>query len=127
MRLLLRWAYCTAPNQAWRLEPAFARAFRTPDISELYSSGPHLAAYVFEVGNPELGVEAGTGVDLFVRFGASHMQAELTGFYNDIAGYIYGQETGRVSRVLLPVYQFQAADALLTGLKPRWTGESRGG
>ena len=35
------------------------RAFRAPDITELYSEGPHLAAYVFEVGNPSLEAEKG--------------------------------------------------------------------
>ena len=40
---------------------SIARAFRTPDINELYSEGPHLAAYSFEVGNPSLGTEVGTG------------------------------------------------------------------
>jgi iron complex outermembrane receptor protein len=32
-----------------------ARAYRTPDFNELYSDGPHLAAYTYDVGNPRLG------------------------------------------------------------------------
>ena len=99
------------------LGTSVARAFRTPDIGELYSEGPHLAAYVYEVGNPALGNEIGTGVDAFVRFGNDRVSAELTGFYNDISGYIYGEETGEVSRVQLPIYQFQANDAVLTGFE----------
>lgn len=94
-----------------------AQAFRTPDIGELFSEGPHLAAYSFEVGNPELGTEVGRGVDAFVRFGSDVFEAEITGFYNDIAGYIYGEETGDISPVQLPVYQFQGADALLKGFE----------
>ena len=39
------------------------------------------------------------------------------GFYNRIRGYIYGEETGRLSRVLLPIYQFQSNDALLAGFE----------
>ena len=99
------------------LGSSVSRAFRTPGINELYSEGPHLAAYVFEVGNPSLGAEIGTGLDIFLRFGGDRLRADLTGFYTDISGYIYGEETGRSSRVQLPVYQFQAGDALFKGFE----------
>jgi iron complex outermembrane receptor protein len=99
------------------LGASVARAFRTPDINELYSEGPHLAAYSFEVGNPALGTEVGTGVDVVVRFGSERAHAEVTGFYNDITGYVYGEETGEISRVQLPIYQFQGRDALLKGFE----------
>jgi iron complex outermembrane receptor protein len=92
-----------------------ARAFRTPDVNELYSEGPHLAAYSFEVGNPQLGTEIGTGVDAFVRFGGDRLNAEATVFYNDISGYIYPRETGDTSRVQLPIFQFEGEDAVLQG------------
>jgi len=104
-----------------------ARAFRTPDISELYSQGPHLAAYVFEVGNPSLEPEIGTGLDFFVRLGADRLRAELTGFYNAISGYIYGEETGRVSRVQLPEYKFQGNDARLGGFEASLDWNAGGG
>ncbi len=94
-----------------------ARAFRTPDVNELYSEGPHLAAYSFEVGNPSLGAETGTGVDVFLRFVRDRFRAELTGFHNRISGYVYGQPTGEISRVLLPVYQYRGADAALSGFE----------
>ena len=92
-----------------------ARAFRTPDISELYSEGPHLAAYSFEVGNPQLGTEIGTGIDAFIRFGGDRLSADATVFYNDISGYIYPRETGYTSRVGLPVLQYEGEDAVLQG------------
>jgi iron complex outermembrane receptor protein len=98
---------------------SFARAFRIPDVSELYSEGPHLAAYIFEVGNPDLGTEVGTGVDLFIRVGRERFQAEVTGFHNRLSGYIYPRETGDTSRVRLPIFQFSGEDARLTGLEGR--------
>lgn len=94
-----------------------ARAFRSPDIDELYSEGPHLAAYVFEVGNPSLEGEIGRGLDVFLRFESERLRGELTGFYNDIKGYIYGEDTDRLSRVLLPIYQFQGNDAVFRGFE----------
>lgn len=94
-----------------------AQAFRPPGVGELYSEGPHLAVYAYEVGNPDLGTEVGRGVDAFIRYGSDNLRAEFTGFYNDIAGYLYAENTGRVSRVQLPVYQFQSNDARLTGFE----------
>jgi len=93
------------------------RAFRAPDINELYSEGPHLAAYVFEVGNPALVGEIGRGIDIFLRFESDRVRAEVTGFHNDIRNYVYGEDTGRLSRVLLKVYQFQGNDAVFNGFE----------
>ena len=93
------------------------RAFRTPDVHELYSEGPHLAAYSFDVGNPSLETETGLGIDVFGRFTRQRLSAEVTWFRNTIAGYIFPQATGKFSRVLLPIYQYVGEDALLTGFE----------
>ena len=99
------------------LGASVARAFRTPDVHELYSEGPHLAANSFDVGNPSLGTETGLGIDVFGRFTRRHLSAELTWFRNTIAGYIFPQATGKLSRILLPIYQYVGEDALLTGFE----------
>lgn len=97
---------------------SLARAFRAPDVSELYSEGPHLASYSFEVGNPELDTEVGTGIDLFVRLDRGSVRAEIAAFHNDVAGYLYPRETGEISpRTQLPIYQYTGADARLVGLE----------
>lgn len=101
------------------LGASVARAFRTPEIGELYSEGPHLAAYVFEVGNPSLGTEVGTGFDAFARFAGERLRAELSGFFNGISGFVYGEETGDTSAVGLPIYQFRGNDARLVGFEGR--------
>ena len=105
------------PVSGLTLGASAARAFRTPDVNELYSKGPHLAAYVFEVGNPKLEGEVGRGIDVFLRFESDRMRAEVTGFYNDIKGYVYGEDTGRLSRVRLPEYQFRGNDAVFSGFE----------
>ncbi len=96
---------------------SLARAFRIPDVAELYSEGPHLAAYIYEVGSPDLDTEVGTGFDLFLRLGGDHLRAEVTAFHNRISGYIYPRETGDTSRVQLPIFQFSGEDARLTGFE----------
>ena len=94
-----------------------ARAFRTPSVNELFSEGPHLAAYAFEVGNPSLETERGTGIDVFVRFTGDRLNAETTVFHNAISGYVFPLETGELSRVRLPIFQFYGDDAVLAGFE----------
>ncbi len=57
-----------------------ARAFRTPDVNELYSEGPHLAANSYDVGNPSLEMETGLGIDVFGRVTGQRLSAEATWF-----------------------------------------------
>ena len=105
------------PGSGLVLGASVVRAFRTPDVTELYSEGPHLAAYVFEVGNPSLEGEIGRGLDVFLRYESDRLRAEVTGFHNDIRNHIYGEDTGRLSRVLLPIYQFRGNDAVFSGFE----------
>ncbi|MCY3611581.1 MAG: TonB-dependent receptor [Gemmatimonadetes bacterium] len=104
-------------TEQFTLGASVARAFRTPDVHELYSEGPHLAANSFDVGNPSLETETGLGIDVFGRITRRHLSAEVTWFRNTIAGYIFPQATGKLSRILLPIYQYVGEDALLTGFE----------
>lgn len=103
-------------NHQLALGGRFMRSFRAPGIEELFSEGPHLAAYAFEIGNPELGEETGLGLELFTRLSGARGQAELTFFRNQISGYIFPQNTGQLNyRTLLPTYQFSGLDVLMLG------------
>lgn len=104
-----------------------ARAFRTPDVTELFSQGPHLAVYSFEVGNPALDEEIGFGLDAFARFSSETLQAEIAAFRNAIDGYIYPRNTGEISRTGLPIYQFTGQDALFQGAEGSIQWNLRGG
>ncbi len=106
-----------ALTEEFTLGASLARAFRTPDVSELYSEGPHLAAYTYEVGNPSLGTEMGLGIDVFGRVTGRHLSAEATWFRNTIESYIFPQATGKLSRIRLPIYQYVGEDAVLTGFE----------
>jgi iron complex outermembrane recepter protein len=101
-----------------------SRAYRTPDMGELYSLGPHLAAYSFEVGNPELDAEIGHGVDVFVRLRGEGFTGEIAGFRNALANYIYYRDTGTIEeRTGLPIYRATGADAVLTGAEATASAE----
>jgi iron complex outermembrane recepter protein len=99
------------------LGASIARAYRTPDFGELFSQGPHLAAYSFEVGNPDLDAETGIGVDVFMRVAGERLSGEIAAFRNALTNYIYYRDTGEVSRTGLPIYQATGADALLYGFE----------
>ncbi|MQA92150.1 MAG: TonB-dependent receptor [Gemmatimonas sp.] len=94
-----------------------ARAFRTPAIEELFSDGPHLADYSYNIGNPTLDPEFGLGVDVFARLNRPRFRAEAAVFRNRIDGFIYYLPTGQLDPRLgrFPVYQAAQTDALLVG------------
>jgi iron complex outermembrane recepter protein len=102
---------------------SLARAYRTPDTNELFSQGPHLAAYSYEVGNPDLDAEVGVGVDVFLRARQDRFNAEVAAFRNMLRNYIYYRDTGATSPTGLPVYQASGADALLQGFELSATAE----
>ena len=93
------------------------RPLRTPDVHDLYSEGPHLAANLFDVGNPSLETEAGLGVEVFGRVTGRRLSAEVTWFRDSISEYVFPQATGELSRVRLPIYQFVGEDAVMTGFE----------
>ncbi len=103
-------------NAGWFGGVSLMRSFRAPGIEELYSEGPHLAAYSFEVGNPDLGEELGFGAEIFLRHVGASGRTQLSLFRNDIAGYIFPRNTGQTNvRTLLPVYQYSGRGALMYG------------
>jgi len=111
----------------WELRPGVllgssgARAFRTPSIRELYSDGPHLADFSFDIGNPDLGSEIGWGTDAFLRVSRPDLEFELNLFRNALEGYIYHAPTGepdpRFRR--FPVFEARGEDALFQGVDGR--------
>lgn len=95
-----------------------SKSSRVPTIEELYSDGPHLAAYSYEIGNPELKDEKGIGAELFVYHKSKNVFAMLTGFYNDLSYYIIPRNTGRINyATLLPVYQTVGVRAKIYGFE----------
>ena len=96
------------------------KTFRTPGIEELFSDGPHLAVYSYEIGNAELGSEDGFGTEAFLRYAAKRLKMNLTVFRNQIYGYLIQGNTGEKewgsgAAGWLWIYQYQGQNALLNG------------
>ncbi len=99
-----------------------SRSNRMPTIEELFSEGPHLAAYSYEVGNPDLGVERGTGMELFLYHQWDGFSFNLNFFRNDLASFIVPRNTGTVNyATFLPVYATEGVAARLTGFEAQTT------
>jgi iron complex outermembrane recepter protein len=93
-----------------------SRSSRVPTMEELYSEGPHLAAYSYEIGNPDLPSEHGIGLETFVTHRFDDLSWTFTVFRNAISSFIVPRNTGRLNySTFLPVYQTSAVEALLYG------------
>jgi iron complex outermembrane receptor protein len=95
-----------------------SKSSRIPTIEELYSEGPHLAAYSYEIGNPSLSSEKGIGTELFYYYKRSNIFFSLNGFYNLIDSYIIPRNNGKINfATLLPIYQTTSVNAVMYGFE----------
>lgn len=110
-----RWATTTV---------TLTRAFRAPAIEELYSEGPHLAAYSYEVGNADLDSETGVGAELRFDWRARTWSGTLTGFVNDFDRFIHPRDTGELefgpgSEGFLERWQYVGTAVRMAGAEAR--------
>ena len=55
---------------------------RAPRVEELYSDGPHLATYAFEIGNPNLKSEIIYGIENSIGYNSNFFDFSIVNFYN---------------------------------------------
>lgn len=95
-----------------------SRSSRVPTIEELFSGGPHLAAYSFEVGNPELNTETGFGSEIFIFHRFRNLYYNLTFFGNRLNNYIIPRNTGELNyQLFLPIYSYSGVNAGFYGVE----------
>ena len=104
------------------------KTFRAPGIEELFSDGPHLAVYSYEVGNAELGAEQGYGSEVFAQYAADRLKLNLALFRNQIQGYLTPTNTGEKewgsgSAGWLWIYQYMGHDVIMDGVEMRLNAE----
>ncbi|MFA5669258.1 MAG: TonB-dependent receptor [Balneolaceae bacterium] len=95
------------------------RSFRAPSMEELYSEGPHLASYSYEIGNPDLDPERAWAKEIFVGYKTNSFNVEAAVFHNSFDNYLYARNTGRANalRADLLDYQFTGTKAWLYGFE----------
>ena len=104
------------------------KTFRAPGIEELFSDGPHLAVYSYEIGNAELEPENGYGTELFVKYADDTFRLNLTLFRNQIQNYLIPtnsgeKEWGSGAAGWLWIYQYMGHDVVMDGAEIQIGGE----
>jgi iron complex outermembrane receptor protein len=130
----------------------YARSERAPSAAEIFSNGLHISTGTYEVGagfeieldddgyelvqsTKSVDKEISNNVDLTYRYQDDTISADVSIFYNDIANYLYEQDTGLDSEQLhghedeeeedehdheedaTPVFIFRQQDAVLYGFE----------
>jgi iron complex outermembrane recepter protein len=114
-------------RRGWTAGVGLSRSFRAPVIEELFSEGPHLADFSFDIGDPALEPEVGHGFELFVRGSRRNVDLEATTFLNRIRRFIQYVPTGETVVVIregarprtTPVFEARGDDAGFLGAEGR--------
>lgn len=98
----------------------FGRNERFPTVEELYSNGPHLAAYSFEIGNSKLKTEVAYFAELSQSLNLKFIKITSSVFWYEFPNYLFPQNTGKINVAqLLPIYQVTNVKARLLGFSLR--------
>ena len=104
------------------------KTFRAPGIEELFSDGPHLAVFSYEIGNAELESENGYGTEVFVKYANDRFRLNLALFRNQIQNYLIPtnsgeKEWGSGAAGWLWIYQYMGHDVVMDGAEIQIGGE----
>ena len=91
----------------------FAAAYRTPNLAELTSNGPHELR--FEIGDQNLVPENSYETDLNIHYHIDNFLFDIAGFYNIINNYIFISPTGETTTSGMNIYKYQQANSYLFG------------
>ena len=108
-----------AIGEAWSVAANVGSAWRPPNVSELYSFGVHHGTALFEVGDPDLGVERSLDASATLRHESAATSAEVSAYVNHVFGYVYALEQPEPTvtiRGSFPTFHTTHADARLAGL-----------
>jgi iron complex outermembrane receptor protein len=83
-------------NLPWDLVGSVTAQYveRAPKPAELFSRGPHDATTTFDIGNPDLKIEAAKSFEVGLRRAKGPFRFEATAYYNKFDGFIFRRLTG---------------------------------
>ncbi|WCM91150.1 TonB-dependent receptor [Acidovorax sp. NCPPB 2350] len=124
---------------AWQLTSNLSYTQRAPKDYELFANGPHVATGAWETGNPNLGLEKSTSLDVGAAWKSGPHRFAATAFVSQFSNYIGLTPTGLLRSEegdvvpagtdgALPEYRYQGMRARFYGLEAsgnvRLVGES---
>ena len=80
--------------ESWKLSFGLMFTERSPSIEDLYSDGPHLGTYAYEIGDPKLGLEKTMGVETSLEHNTSKGKVRFTSFFNKSPNYHISTKMG---------------------------------
>lgn len=103
----------------WSIASSLGRAWRAPNVSELYSAGVHHGTAQYQLGDSSITAERSVNADVTLRHVGRAVRLEVAAYQNMIDGYIYLRPFGDVATVrgAYPGYRFSQTDARLRGLE----------
>lgn len=104
----------------WQLSGNLAYTERAPTFYELYANGLHVATGAYEAGNPDMGIEKGSNLDLAIAWKDGAHRFKVGAFGSDFSNYIALLGTGQevhTDEGSVPVYQFTSVPARLYGME----------
>tara|TARA_Y100000590_G_scaffold404917_1_gene492827 strand:- start:4324 stop:6534 length:2211 start_codon:yes stop_codon:yes gene_type:complete len=67
----------------WQFSTTLMSVGRTPGIEDLFSDGPHLGSYSYEIGNPNLALEKTIGIETSLQYKGNRLSFMMNGFLNN--------------------------------------------
>tara|TARA_B100001029_G_C15060033_1_gene457609 strand:+ start:69 stop:2327 length:2259 start_codon:yes stop_codon:yes gene_type:complete len=89
----------------------FMSTMRSPRVEELYSDGPHLGTYAYEIGNPNLKIERIYGIENSISYNLNLIKFSLITFYNYSPFYYEMTKMGNCEGDWIPGYSHPCAGA----------------
>ena len=84
-----------------------ARTFRPPSLDELFSEGPHLASYSFDIGNTNLEAERAWTSEINYEFMSSRVMVFASLFRNYFDSYNFFMNTNQTTNRYPDLYYYQ--------------------
>jgi iron complex outermembrane recepter protein len=103
-------------QSGWQLTTNLSASQRAPKDYELFAHGEHAATGTYEIGQPNIGLEKGTQLDVGGEWKQGAHKFAITGFASQFSNYISLQPTGN-QNAGLPEYAFQGVRARFHGLE----------
>jgi iron complex outermembrane receptor protein len=103
-------------QNGWQLTTNLSASQRAPKYYELFAHGEHAATGTYEIGQPNIGLEKGTQLDLGGEWKQGAHKFAVTGFASRFSNYISLQPTGN-QNLGLPEYTFHGVRARFHGLE----------
>jgi len=85
----------------WEFSFATMLTGRSPGIEDLYSDGPHLGTYAYEIGQPTLNLEQTIGVEASIEHKTDNSEMRLTGYQNYSPNYHISAKMGQCEEEFL--------------------------